>query len=80
VSPDGSAAFPAEDDVLVRVESGRPTAEELAALTAVVAARRGAGNGGTQPAPRSEWGAHARKLRGIHRHGDGSWRASAWPR
>ncbi|WP_445257133.1 acyl-CoA carboxylase subunit epsilon [Nocardioides aurantiacus] len=61
---------------LLRVVAGDPTPEELAALVAVVAA---SASGGTPdaPAPRSEWSARHRLVRGPHRHGPGAWRASA---
>ncbi|HET7327371.1 MAG TPA: acyl-CoA carboxylase subunit epsilon [Nocardioidaceae bacterium] len=66
---------------LLRVVKGEPTDEELAALTAVVAGRAAAAAAIERPAPRrSEWGAHHRKLRRIHRHGPGAWRAAALPR
>jgi len=69
-SPAGSSA------PLLRVVSGDPTPEELAALVAVVAA---ASSGGAEPpAPRrSEWSAPHRLLRTPLRHGPGAWRASA---
>jgi hypothetical protein len=70
-----------QPDVLVRVLQGEPSQEELAALVVLVA------GGGVTSSPeppkvasRSQWGAPVRRLRGIHRHGPGAWRASAWPR
>ncbi len=65
-----------ETPPLLRVVSGDPTPEELAALVAVVAA---AGASGTPdaPTPRSEWSARHRLVRVPHRHGAGAWRASA---
>jgi hypothetical protein len=64
---------------LLRVVKGDPTAEELAALVAVVAAR------GTAAAPppvrrRSAWGDPALATRPVHHHGPDGWRRSAFPR
>ena len=66
---------------LLRVVKGDPTPEEVAALVAVVSAMA-AGNAaaGAKARPRPEWSAPHRKLRGIHRHGPGAWRATALPR
>jgi hypothetical protein len=57
------------------VVKGEPTAEELAALTVVVATlsqrreRRG-------PAPLGTWASYGDKHRPVHRSGVGGWRAS----
>jgi hypothetical protein len=54
------------------------TAEEVAALVAVLASL-----GGTEPAaprPPSEWSAHRRKVRAVPPHGPGGWRSSGLPR
>jgi Acyl-CoA carboxylase epsilon subunit len=62
---------------LLRVVRGEPTAEELAALVAVLAARAGA-----EPPPeplRSAWADPARQLF-APRVGPGAWRRSALPR
>ncbi len=64
----------------VSVTSGDPTSAELAALVTVIAVRLAAADGTPPVARRSQWGAHTRKLRGIHRHGPGAWRASGRPR
>jgi hypothetical protein len=64
----------------VRVLRGNPTDEELATLVAVVAAVSGSGPDEPVDAPRSEWAAHARRVRATHRHAPGAWRASAFPR
>lgn len=66
---------------LLRVVKGDPTAEELAALVAVVAARNAAAAAAASastPKPRSEWGHPVRLHRGPHRVGPGQWRASSW--
>jgi hypothetical protein len=62
---------------LLRVVRGEPTAEELAALTVVVAAlsqrreRRG-------PVPVGAWADQGRAHRRPLRHGAGGWRAAGW--
>ena len=66
-----------EGQPLLRVVRGEPTAEELAALVAVVSAR-GA------PAPsargvRSAWIDRSRMLRRCPPHAPGAWRDSALP-
>ncbi|MEO5654315.1 MAG: acyl-CoA carboxylase epsilon subunit [Marmoricola sp.] len=66
---------------LLRVVKGDPSPAEVAALVAVVSAMAaGAAAADAGSEPRSEWSAHHRKLRGIHRHGPGAWRANALPR
>jgi hypothetical protein len=62
---------------VLRVVRGEPTAEELAALVAVVASL-----GSPTPAPRRrpEWNAPRRLTRVVHRRGPGAWRSSALPR
>lgn len=64
---------------LLRVVSGDPTPEELAALVAVVAARSG---GAVEPprAPTSRWAARGLLLRRPLHPGPGAWRACALPR
>ena len=84
----GAAAATAEAataEAALRVVRGEPTAEEIAALVAVLAARSAAGAEGAaaEPAgPASGWTDRARYLR-AGRLGFGSWtgwRASALPR
>ncbi|HEY7100554.1 MAG TPA: acyl-CoA carboxylase epsilon subunit [Mycobacteriales bacterium] len=60
----------------LRVVRGEPTAEELAALVAVLAARSAAA---PEPARRrrSAWADPARRLGLAHRAGPGAWRRSA---
>ncbi|MGY1807087.1 acyl-CoA carboxylase subunit epsilon [Blastococcus sp. SYSU D00669] len=60
---------------LLRVVRGEPTAEELAALTVVVAAlsRRRAR---TRPTPVGAWGSYGDAHRAPVRPGPGGWRAS----
>jgi hypothetical protein len=64
------------DTPLLRVVRGNPTAEELAALIAVVATRGAAAP--ETPAPRSLWSHPV--LRSALPHGSGAWRASSLPR
>ena len=63
---------------LLRIVKGDPTAEEVAALVAVVSsmAAGAAAAASREKRPRPEWSARHRGLRGTHRHGPGAWRAS----
>ena len=63
---------------LLRVVSGEPTPEELAALVAVVASLGSA----AAPPPRRtpEWQGNHRKVRATYAHGPGGWRSSGLPR
>jgi hypothetical protein len=82
-SPDEPAGDTAEDAarpplVVVRGEANE---EEVAALTAVVAAI--ASQASAVPAPQrrvSQWASRARLVRGAHVAGPGGWRASGLPR
>ena len=66
------------------VVKGDATAEEVAALVTVLqgmaAASAAAAAGKADPAPLSQWGAPARRLRTTLPHGPGAWRASGLPR
>ena len=63
---------------LLRVVRGTPTAEELAAVVAILSARGGAAE--EEPAaPRPRWGAPATAHRRPLPTGPGAWRASALP-
>jgi hypothetical protein len=64
---------------LLRVVRGAPSAEELAALVAVVAARAASGTS-DPPARRTAWNDPARLTRGPVHARPGGWRASALPR
>jgi hypothetical protein len=78
MSTEVSAGAPA-----LRVVSGEPTAEELAALVAVLAARAAAGPGPAGPArPVSAWTERARYVRSgrLDFGARTGWRASALPR
>jgi len=76
----GEAARPA-----LRVVRGNPTAEEIAAVVSVLAARSAAagaarpGRGDTDETP-SGWNDRSRALRAPLLHGPDAWRASAFPR
>ena len=68
---------PAPARPLLTVVRGEPSAEQLAALIAVVSAR---GGGEEEPAPpRSRWGAPGYSVRRPLSPGPGAWRASALP-
>jgi hypothetical protein len=80
--PSGTVSDGAErgtgEQPLLRVVTGDPSPEELAALVAVLASL-----GGTDaPPPRRTpvWNAPRRLVRATHRHGPGAWRASSLPR
>ena len=65
------------DQPLLRVVRGDPSAEELAALVAVVAARASSG-ADPEPAARPLWGRPV--VRPSLTPGPGAWRASGLPR
>lgn len=68
--------------VEIKVERGRPTPEELAAVVALVQARAAASAPGEEDGTRrlNGWNAPARTVpRGIPHPGPGAWRMSAWP-
>jgi hypothetical protein len=58
---------------------GDATAEEVAALTAVLQALAASAGPAPKP-PRSEWAAHHRKVRTPLSPGPGGWRSSSMPR
>jgi hypothetical protein len=77
-TPEAPAAKP-----ILRVVKGDLTAEELAALVAVIAVRNAAAANaatGTKPKTRPAWGHPATMTRTPHRHGPGAWRQSALTR
>jgi hypothetical protein len=63
---------------LLRVVKGEPTAEELAALIALVASMGAAAPAPTRRTP--EWNANRRMQRIALRAGPGAWRSSGLPR
>lgn len=60
---------------LLRVVSGNPSAEELAALTAVVSAAGSGGEAPTEPR-RGRWNDPAAQARRPLRPGPGAWQAA----
>ena len=56
---------------------GNATAEEIAALVAVLAIA--GGDGGPSRRPASQWSTHRRVFQATYHHGPGGWRASAFP-
>jgi Acyl-CoA carboxylase epsilon subunit len=63
----------------LRVVSGSPTPEELAVVTALVAAAAGgAGDEPASPTLRGTWSDPARRLRYPLHPGPNAWRSSAW--
>ena len=62
----------------IRVVSGRPSDEELAALVAVLAAARGGGDAEPEQAG-SRWSAPSTRLRSAYGPSRGGWRASGLP-
>ena len=62
---------------VLRVVKGDPSAEELAALVAVVASLGGPAAPTTRRTP--DWNAPRRLQRQVQRHGPGAWRASGLP-
>lgn len=64
----------------LRVESGDPTAEELAAVVAVLAARRAASpTEAASDVARSAWRDRSRLVRSMPWPAPGAWRLSARP-
>ncbi|HET7358178.1 MAG TPA: acyl-CoA carboxylase subunit epsilon [Nocardioidaceae bacterium] len=64
----------------LRIVKGDPTAEEIAALVAVLQAATSAGGEPPRRKPLSEWAAPHRRLRTAFPSGRSGWRASALPR
>jgi hypothetical protein len=68
--------------MMIKVERGAPTPEELAAVVALVQARAAAAESAEdRPRPaRGAWSDPARTVPGAHRRpGPDTWRTSAWP-
>jgi hypothetical protein len=64
---------------LLRVVRGEPSAEELAALTVVVAALAQRGGARRRPRPVGAWASAARTHRRPLQAGPGGWQASGRP-
>lgn len=77
----GEAMAPNPPPALLRVTRGLPNAEELTALTVVMAAlsRRTVAPRPTADRSRSAWAAPERAVRRLQRPESGGWRASAFP-
>ncbi|HXV93368.1 MAG TPA: acyl-CoA carboxylase epsilon subunit [Pseudonocardia sp.] len=72
---------PGERRALFRVVRGGPRDEELAALTAVLAAASAAGSAAPEESgPRSVWNEPRARLRTPLPVGPDVWRTSYWPR
>lgn len=71
-----------DDVATLAVVRGEPTAEELAALVAVLAGRAAAQAQAPnkKPAPMSGWTDRSRYVRGRLPHGPDGWRQAALPR
>jgi len=65
-----------DEQPLLRVVRGDPTAEELAALAVVVAARATAAR--PESTPGTAWTDRARLVRRCPAPGPSAWRASGW--
>lgn len=78
-SPETETAGSGNDRPLLRIVRGEPDAEELAALTAVVAglAASGGGDADADSAQRSRWADRGALVRAPLTPGPGAWRASA---
>ncbi|MBC2933805.1 acyl-CoA carboxylase subunit epsilon [Nocardioides sp. zg-1228] len=74
----GSQPDPAARTPLLRIVNPDATPEEVAALVAVLSTL-GPGAGAAPAPPRPSWTDPARGVRGVHRHGPGSWRSSGLP-
>ena len=75
-----SAAGPDAVRAPLVVVRGEANAEEVAALTAVVAAIAGQVSAAAPPRPVSQWASRARSVPGTGVASLGGWRASALPR
>ncbi|GAB3306034.1 acyl-CoA carboxylase subunit epsilon [Hymenobacter humi] len=65
---------------VLRIVRGDPSPEEVAALTAVLAAASGGGGAPSDTGPRSVWTERSALVRRPLHPGPGAWQASALPR
>jgi hypothetical protein len=65
---------------VLRLVRGDATAEEIAALLAVISAGTGGSETATKPTVTSAWTDRATLMPRPSAAGPGGWRASAWPR
>jgi hypothetical protein len=63
---------------VLRIVSGNPTPEEIAAVTVVLAAAANAPSAGKPATPVGGWADPALRLRRSIPTGPGAWRSSAW--
>jgi hypothetical protein len=74
----------ARSEPLFTIVAGNPTANEIAAVVTVLAARLGqaggAGEARAVPGTRSGWSARSAVIRSPLSRGPGAWRAAALPR
>ncbi|MCD2197412.1 acyl-CoA carboxylase subunit epsilon [Actinomycetospora endophytica] len=80
VSGDGETDETAPARPVLRIVRGDPTPEEVAALTAVLAAASGGGGEPEETGPTSVWNERESLVRRPLTPGPGAWRASALPR
>ncbi len=71
---------PEERRATFRIVRGEPSDEELAALTVVLAAASGAGDGAPEERAVDRWSDPAARLRGPLAAGPGAWQRTFWPR
>lgn len=62
----------------LRVVSGDPTPDELAAVTVVLAALARSGERPTSPPPAGGWTDLSLRIRRVPAPGPGAWRSAAW--
>ena len=78
---DAERAESSESAAVLKVVRGQPSAEELAALVAVIAGRAAGAVDEPAAAPKaSGWTDRSRNMRSPGRPSPGGWRASALPR
>ncbi len=68
----------AEEQPVLRIISGNPTPEEIAAVTVVLTALSGGGGAPAEPAELGGWSDLSLRLRRPLPPGPGAWRNSAW--
>ena len=64
----------------VRIERGNPSAEDIAALVAILAASAEGEDGSAEAARLLGWAARTPRMRTPHPRGPGAWRSSAHTR
>ena len=73
-----SQSEPSRDEPLLRIVSGDPTPDELAAVTVVLSALRRTAGEPDQPAPVGGWSDLSLRIRRVPAPGPGAWRSAAW--